>query len=139
MYMYSYYVVFLLFSLPLNKQKRYQLLDSAAQRQKAYLSHGKGLQSRRLPSHLASKVGDDYYEKRKSYDPKLLLDSTHHPTGERDRSKTAIGDVLPSPNKITLTEEDREKEVRPTLKDSDLHVHMHSTCILLTLLEWHLR
>ena len=79
------------------------MLDSAAQRQKAYLGHGKGLQSRRLPSHIVSKVGDDYYQKRKSYDPKVLVSPSPKPVDARDRSQSAYDQP---------STQDREKEVR---------------------------
>ncbi len=89
-------------------QKRNELLDTSAQRQKVYLGYGKGLQSRRLPSHLVSKVGIDYYEKRKSYDPKVLLESGLIDQRERTRS-----DVDPSTGtQQILSPEERQKEVR---------------------------
>ena len=96
------------------QQKRYQILDTTAQRQKAYLGYGKGLQSRRLPSHLASKVGDDYYEKRKSYDPKILLDSATNPVDQRERKRTR-SDITVEPSPLvnqTKSPEEREREVR---------------------------
>ena len=91
------------------------MLDTAAQRQKAYLGHG--IQQRRLPGHLAHKVGEDYYEKRKSYDPKTLLTPTMG-TGDfprRDRSITSgaiMESSTPPPPAVVLTEEEREKQVK---------------------------
>lgn len=40
-------------------QVRYQLLDNTPQKDKAALSQSKGLKDRRLPSHVASLVGDE--------------------------------------------------------------------------------
>ena len=40
-------------------QVRYQMLDSTPQKDRAALSQSKGLKDRRLPSHVASLVGDD--------------------------------------------------------------------------------
>lgn len=89
------------------------MLDSTAQRQKAYLGYGKGLQNRRLPSHISSKVGDDYYQKRKSYDPKILLDSKPVETGTRARSGTELTNTVPEyqADKENMSMEDKQKEV----------------------------
>ena len=84
------------------------MLDTAPQRQKAYLGHGKGLQQRRLPGHLAHKVGDDYYEKRKSYDPKTLLATSSQDFTSRTRSITSAAVIESGP---AQTEEEREKQV----------------------------
>ena len=46
--------------------RQQQLLDTTAQKHKAYLSQGKGLQSRRLPSNLADKVPEDYSARRRA-------------------------------------------------------------------------
>ena len=85
------------------------MLDTAAQRQKAYLGHGKGLQQRRLPGHLAHKVGDDYYEKRKSYDPKVLLGASSQDFMSRNRSITSAAVIETHPPQ---SEEEREKQVK---------------------------
>ena len=45
--------------LVLSPQVRYQMLDSTPQKDRAALSQSKGLKDRRLPSHVASLVGDD--------------------------------------------------------------------------------
>ena len=87
-------------------QKRYQILDSSAQRQKAYLAYSQG--NRRLPSHIASLVGDEYYEKRKSYDPKLLIQTQTEVSG-RSRSRTNE-EPLETPPTI-VTPQEREKQV----------------------------
>ena len=44
---------------------RQQLLDVTAQKDKAALSMSKGLQNRRLPSHLVPRIPDDYSESRR--------------------------------------------------------------------------
>ena len=87
-------------------QKRYQILDSSAQRQKAYLAYSQG--NRRLPSHIASLVGDEYYEKRKSYDPKLLIQTQTEVSG-RSRSRTNEEPIQTPPTIVTAQE--REKQV----------------------------
>ena len=87
-------------------QKRYQILDSSAQRQKAYLAYSQG--NRRLPSHIASLVGDEYYEKRKSYDPKLLIQTQTEVSG-RSRSRTNEEPIQTPPTIVTPQE--REKQV----------------------------
>ena len=40
-------------------QVRYQLLDNTPQKDRAALSQSKGLKERRLPSHVATIVGDE--------------------------------------------------------------------------------
>ena len=98
--------------LPLSSQKRYHILDSAAQRQKAHLSHGKGLQNRRLPSQFAGKVSDDYHDKRKDFDPLMASNLTVIPEdGGRADGQTHDGlrlDDSTSP----LNDEEREQHVR---------------------------
>lgn len=112
-------------------------MDTAAQRQKAYLGHGKGLQTRRLPKHVAGLVGDDYYERRKSYDPKLLLDHTPSYEPKRDRSRTeytltdtSILSDTPPPT-VILSEEEKQKQVNVPVMYTvhvtkcTIHVYVH--------------
>lgn len=92
-------------------QKRYHILDSAAQRQKAHLSHGKGLQNRRLPSQFASKVGDDYHDTRKDFDPLMASNLTVIPEdGGRAHDGSGL-DASISP----LNDEEREQHVSMVL------------------------
>ena len=94
--------------LPVFPQKRYHILDSAAQRQKAHLSHGKGLQNRRLPSQFAGKVGDDYQDQRKGFDPLMASNLTAIPEdGGRGHDHLGVDDST-SP----LNDEQREQHVR---------------------------
>ena len=84
------------------------MLDNSAQRQKAYLCHGKGMKERRLPGQYANLVGEDYYDKRKSYDPKLLLTVPPQYEENRGRSQTA-NELFDTPT--FNNPHDREKEV----------------------------
>ena len=87
------------------------MLDSEAQRQKAQLGHSKGLQNRRLPSVFVSKVGDDYYDKRKSYNP-IATVTTHNENLIKPRSKTFNDDNYDATSIVSLmTPEEREKKV----------------------------
>ena len=87
------------------------MLDSEAQRQKAQLGHSKGLQNRRLPSVFVSKVGDDYYDKRKSYNP-IATVTTHNENLVKPRSKTFNDDNYDATSIVSLmTPEEREKKV----------------------------
>ena len=97
--------------LSLLSQKRYHILDSAAQRQKAHLSHGKGLQQRRLPSQFAGKVGDDYHDIRKDFDPLMASNLTVIP---EDNGKTH-GGLGMDDSTAPLNDEEREQHVRSCL------------------------
>jgi hypothetical protein len=90
----------------LDAVKRYAILDTSAQKQKAYLGHGKGLKDRRLPANIASMVGDDYYDKRKSYDPSFLLETTPQESRARSRTHDVLEDTPP-----VLSEEEKQKQV----------------------------
>ena len=96
------------------------MLDSTAQRQKAYLGHGKGLQNRRLPAHIATIVGDDYYDKRKSYDPTSLLKTPTSEVEGRSRSRTHDDYLSEEP---PISPEEKEKQVRSL----NTHAHTHTT------------
>lgn len=109
------------------------MLDSAAQRQKVYLGYGKGLQNRRLPSHISSKVGDDYYQKRKSYDPKVLLDSKP-PVETRGRSGTELTSTVPlQAERENISPEEKQKEVRKTLSCTS---SLQCTCVHICVHIW---
>ena len=95
------------------------MLDSTPQRQKAYLGHGKGLQNRRLPGHIANLVGDDYYDRRKSYDPTSLLKTPTFDEEGRSRSRTHDDFVLSE--EPPISPEEKEKQVQ------SLNTHTHTT------------
>ena len=83
-------------------QKRYQMLDNSAQRQKAALGHGKGLVDRRLPSQYAGKVSEDYHSRRKAYNPLAAV-------------RNQEGVSRSTEDLTTVSREEKEKEVSATL------------------------
>ena len=79
------------------------MLDSSAQRHKAALSHGKGLQDHRLFSQYADKVSAEYHSWRKAYNP--LAAVKEGVSGSAD-DLTKVG---------TVSQEEKEKEVSSIL------------------------
>ncbi len=90
--------------------RQQQILDNTAQKHKAYLSQGKGLQSRRLPSNLAEKVPEDYSARRRAqtYGASELRRSARSvPSLSPTREETDSGDSMSA-----MTDEERKKKVK---------------------------
>ena len=92
--------------------RQQQLLDTTAQKHKAYLSQGKGLQSRRLPSNLAEKVPEDYSVRRRAQTystntTELRRSGRSVPSLSPTREETDSGDSMSA-----MTDEERKQKVK---------------------------
>ena len=105
-YQYDHYF----YSTSFPQVRQQELLDTTAQKHKAYLSQGKGLQSRRLPSNLAEKVPEDYSARRRAqtYASSDLKRSTRSiPSLSPTREETDSGDSMSA-----MTDEERKQKVK---------------------------
>ena len=87
-----------------------QLLDTTAQKHKAFLSQGKGLQTRRLPSNLVEKVPEDYSARRRAQ----TYGATQ--TAGLTRSARSVPSLSPSVEETdssepVMTDEERKQKV----------------------------
>ena len=90
--------------------RQQELLDTTAQKHKAYLSQGKGLQSRRLPSNLAEKVPEDYSARRRAQtyaSSDLKRSARSVPSLSPTREETDSGDSMSA-----MTDEERKQKVK---------------------------
>ena len=95
--------------------RQQELLDTTAQKHKAYLSQGKGLQSRRLPSNLAEKVPEDYSARRRAQtyaSSDLKRSGRSAPSLSPTREETDSGGDSMS----AMTDEERKQKVMTEMK-----------------------
>ena len=86
------------------------MLDTTAQKHKAYLSQGKGLQSRRLPSNLVEKVPEDYSVRRRAQTYGATATSDHKGLPRLVHSLSPSVEETDS-SEAAMTEEERKQKV----------------------------
>ena len=90
-----------------------EILDTQAQKDRAALSQSKGLQNRRLPSNLASKVPEDYSERRRA---NTYAGNLKRPGKRPSPSPLAMDghDSIDGPVSPELSEDERKQRVSCT-------------------------
>ena len=81
------------------------MLDNTPQKERAALSQSKGLQNRRLPAHLVSKVPEDYASRRRA------LTYSVGDVSRNPRLLTKGFEETDSVKEEAMTEEEKKKKV----------------------------
>ena len=88
------------------------MLDNTPQKERAALSQSKGLKDRRLPANFASKVPEDYQERRRANTYNFgSQKSSERGAGALDRSLVEETDSGILGGEEAMTEEERRKKV----------------------------